>query len=59
MFKNISNLGSVLNKDEQKLINGGKLQISGASFTCYCNGENLGQADNVWACRFRCAGHNL
>ena len=68
MFKKISNLGSELNKEEQKSIIGGKLDGSGIGnpggsggdgFICYCDGENLGLADSVWACRFRCFGHNI
>ncbi|CAM1357576.1 MULTISPECIES: hypothetical protein [Tenacibaculum] len=54
MLKNIKNLGSELNKTDQKSINGGK---DTNPFTpCYCNGALIGLGlsprDCYWKCMF-------
>ena len=57
MLKNISNLGKTLNKEEQKEINGGRLQslsIAADGFPCSCNGTSLGNKNTVAECVAAC-----
>ncbi|WP_299121187.1 hypothetical protein [uncultured Tenacibaculum sp.] len=54
MLKNISNLGIVLNNNEQKGVTGGKFK-SLDTFACYCNGVYHCEADSIADCIAECA----
>ncbi|MFD2562480.1 hypothetical protein [Aquimarina rubra] len=59
MLKNISNLGTTLNRVEQRQINGGKQQdpiisVPDSNIKCYCNGQFVAMVDDVDACLWIC-----
>lgn len=53
MLKNISNLGSTLNKKEQKLINGGS-QFFCSVCVDFCRSQNFQTKEEFSACFYDC-----
>ncbi|XRE43244.1 hypothetical protein ACIVBQ_001448 [Tenacibaculum discolor] len=53
MLKNISNLGSTLNKKEQKLINGGSLIFCSVCVD-FCRSQNFQTKEEFSACFYDC-----
>jgi len=54
MLKSIVNLGTVLNKDEQHLINGGRLQAIQQSCEEFCCDGDPSGGENYEACMANC-----